>query len=266
MTEIPDRLILHRARLAAKRSLNDLALATCIAPGMLRAMDNGQFDRLPAGLYARAYVRSVATALGLDPGATLAELLPLLPGLDSLAGTPPVVAAPAGPATRLANPTSLPIVAAASWSNGHDDEWRRFGGTLLDGLTLLALQLLIALLAGVAAGVGVGQLVLAAWPALMLLWLITSTLYFVVFAGVARSDSRRPLVRRAALVGGSADWAASRPASRRDLPGKIVDCHRPGAPLRCLARRSGGEELGLALQFLERVPIVVGREGQVWLE
>jgi hypothetical protein len=181
VTEIPDRLILHRARLAAKRSLNDLALATCIAPGLLRAMDNGQFDRLPAGLYARAYVRSVATALGLDPGATLAELLPLLPGLDSLAGTLPVAPGPAGLA---ANP-SRPVIAAASWSNGHDDEWRRFGGTLLDGLGLLALQLFIALLAALAAGVGVGQLVWSAWPALMLLWLIISTLYFVVFAGVS---------------------------------------------------------------------------------
>ena len=173
-------------------------------------MDNGQFDRLPAGLYARAYVRSVATALGLDPGATLAELLPLLPGLDSLPGTP------TAPSAGLANSTIRPIAAAASWSNGHDDDWRRFGGTLLDGLALLALQLLIAVLAAVAAGVGVGQLVLSAWPALVLLWLITSTLYFVVFAGVSgltpgdrlcgvRSSPESPLtggqvVRRAGAI------------------------------------------------------------------
>ena len=105
----------------------------------------------------------------------------MLPGLDSLPGTPPTA-----PSAGLANSTSRPPVAAASWSNGHDDEWRRFGGTLLDGLALLALQLLIALLASVAAGVGVGQLVICPpWPALMLLWLITSTLYFVVFAGVS---------------------------------------------------------------------------------
>ena len=185
MTETTDRLILHRARLAAKRSLDDLALATCIAPTLLRAMDMGQFDRLPAGLYARAYVRSVATALRLDPEATLAELLPVLPGLDSPGGATPVSPSAAGPATRPGNATSRLIPADASWSHTHDDEWRRFGGTVVDGLALLALQLLIAVLAAVAAGVGLGHLVQSAWPALVLLWLVTSTLYFVVFAGVS---------------------------------------------------------------------------------
>jgi len=183
VTETPDRLILHRARLAAKQSLDDLALATCIAPALLRAMDNGQFHRLPAGLYARAYVRSVAVALGLDAETTLTELLPLLPGLDSVASAAPVPAAPGAGSTRPA--VDPPIPAATAWSGGHDDDWRRFGGSLVDGLGMLALQVLTAGLAAVAAGVGLGQFVQSAWPALIVLWLITSTSYFIVFAGVS---------------------------------------------------------------------------------
>ncbi len=180
VTEISDRLILHRARLAAKRSLDDLALATCISPAVLRAMDNGQFDRLPAGLYARAYVRSVASALNLDPEATLAELLPLLPGLDSATPAPT-----ATPASAASGAVSAPVPAAAAWSSGQDDDWRRLGGTLVDGAGLVALQLIIAILAAVAAGVGLGRFVESAWPALIVLWLVTSTSYFVVFAGVS---------------------------------------------------------------------------------
>jgi Uncharacterized protein conserved in bacteria len=183
VTETPDRLILHRARLAAKQSLDDLALATCIAPALLRAMDNGQFHRLPAGLYARAYVRSVAVALGLDAETTLTELLPLLPGLDSVASAAPVPAAPGAGSSRPA--VDPPIPAATAWSGGHDDDWRRFGGSLVDGLGMLALQVLTAGLAAVAAGVGLGQFVQSAWPALIVLWLITSTSYFIVFAGVS---------------------------------------------------------------------------------
>lgn len=184
VTETPDRLILHRARLAAKRSLDDLALATCIAPTLLRAMDNGEFHRLPAGLYARAYVRSVAAALALDPEATLTELLPLLPGLDSEASGTPAAAAPRAASARPAA-GEAPIPASMAWSSGHDEYWRRFAGTLVDGLGMLALQVLIAVLAAIAAGVGLGPFVESAWPALIVLWLITSTSYFIVFAGVS---------------------------------------------------------------------------------
>jgi hypothetical protein len=176
-------LILHRARLAAKRSLDDLALATCISPTVLRAMDNGHFDRLPAGLYARAYVRSVATALGLDPEATVAELLPLLPRLDSGPEVPTTAPARAGHETSGTPRTAVP--AAALWSSGHDDDWRRLGGTVVDGVGLVALQLLIAILATIAAGVGLSRFLESAWPALIVLWLVTSTSYFVVFAGVS---------------------------------------------------------------------------------
>ena len=192
MTETLDLLILHRARLAAKRSLNDLASPRVSRRRMLRAMDSGQFDRLPAGLYARAYVRSVASALGLDPEATLAELLPVLPrsrfagrsgGGRALAsrgrGEPPKGDEPA-------------IPAAASWSSGHDDEWRRFGGTLVDGLALLAMQLLIAVLAAVAAGVGLGQLRAVGLARTATVVARHLHVVFRRLCGRERSDARRP--------------------------------------------------------------------------
>jgi len=46
---------------------------------VLRLLDEGRFAELPAGLYARGYVRAYASAVDLDPDQTLHELSPQLP-------------------------------------------------------------------------------------------------------------------------------------------------------------------------------------------
>ena len=44
---------LRQARLAAGLQLSDIEQRTRISPSILRWIDNGQFHRLPAGIYAR---------------------------------------------------------------------------------------------------------------------------------------------------------------------------------------------------------------------
>jgi hypothetical protein len=70
---------LLRARLRRGLSLTDIRDRTRLSPSMLRLLDEGRFAELPAGLYARGYVRAYASAVDIDPEQTLDELSAQLP-------------------------------------------------------------------------------------------------------------------------------------------------------------------------------------------
>lgn len=74
-----DRNILHAARVARGLELERVTALTRLAPHIVRKLDEGRFDELPGGLYARAYVRAFAAAVGLSPAETLEALELLLP-------------------------------------------------------------------------------------------------------------------------------------------------------------------------------------------
>jgi cytoskeletal protein RodZ len=57
-----------------KRTLQEIADATKISIHQLRALERGDLDRLPAGIYRRAIVRQYAEAVGLNVETTLGEL------------------------------------------------------------------------------------------------------------------------------------------------------------------------------------------------
>ena len=82
------RRILYHARINSHLTLTQLGVRTAISPSVLRNIDEGKFELLPSGLYARSYIRTFASAVGLDPEATLADVEQLLPGapdpLDAL--------------------------------------------------------------------------------------------------------------------------------------------------------------------------------------
>ena len=63
---------LRQARLRSGADLDKLAAATKINPRYLRAIESGEFDKLPGGIFARMFVKQYADALGLD-GAAFAE-------------------------------------------------------------------------------------------------------------------------------------------------------------------------------------------------
>jgi transcriptional regulator with XRE-family HTH domain len=63
---------LRKARKRRKIDLSEVASATKIRPGFLRAMENEDWDVLPGGSYTRSFIRTYAAFLGLD-GERLAE-------------------------------------------------------------------------------------------------------------------------------------------------------------------------------------------------
>jgi hypothetical protein len=77
-----DDNLLHRTRIDRGIELDQIAARTCLNPGVVQAIDCGRFDMLPAGIYARAYVRAFATAVGLEAEQTVRQLEPLLPRID----------------------------------------------------------------------------------------------------------------------------------------------------------------------------------------
>jgi cytoskeletal protein RodZ len=73
--------LLH-GREQKKRSLEDIAATTKIGIHQLRALERGDLDRLPAGIYRRAIVRQYAQAVGLGVEQTLRDLANVTTDVD----------------------------------------------------------------------------------------------------------------------------------------------------------------------------------------
>jgi len=73
---------LKHVRIARAETIEAVAQRSGVAERMLCAIEDGRFDELPRGIYARASIRSYATALGLDAADILAACESLLPGVD----------------------------------------------------------------------------------------------------------------------------------------------------------------------------------------
>ena len=79
---------LRLAREARGVSLRDIAATTKITRGALEALESNDIDRLPGGIFTRAFVRSYAAEVGLDPEKTLKEFLAVFPGDGVADGSP----------------------------------------------------------------------------------------------------------------------------------------------------------------------------------
>jgi cytoskeletal protein RodZ len=67
-------------------TLRQIANATKISPSALEALERNDFSRLPGGIFSRAFVRSYALEVGLDPDATIQEFIAQLPQDSVMAG------------------------------------------------------------------------------------------------------------------------------------------------------------------------------------
>lgn len=70
---------LRRQRQRTGISLHQIAAATRIRPELLEGLEHNDFHGWPRGLYARAYVRDYATAVGVDPEEAVEEFCRLFP-------------------------------------------------------------------------------------------------------------------------------------------------------------------------------------------
>jgi cytoskeletal protein RodZ len=69
-------------------SLRRIADATKISVSALEALERNDISRLPGGIFSRAFVRSYAIEVGLDPEQTVREFLVQFPHDSDTAGSP----------------------------------------------------------------------------------------------------------------------------------------------------------------------------------
>jgi len=81
---------MKRAREARGISLRQIATATKISVGALEALERNDISRLPGGIFSRAFVRSYAVEIGLDPEQTVRDFLAQFPHDSVTAGSPHV--------------------------------------------------------------------------------------------------------------------------------------------------------------------------------
>jgi cytoskeleton protein RodZ len=79
---------LREARERRGVSLRHIASATKISVGVLEALERNDISRLPGGIFSRAFVRSYAIEVGLDPEATIQEFIAQFPHDSVTAGHP----------------------------------------------------------------------------------------------------------------------------------------------------------------------------------
>ena len=73
---------LRRNRQRCRISLEEIAAETRVKKELLEALENNDLSEWPKGLYARAWIRAYATAVGIDAGDTVDEFCRLFPQGD----------------------------------------------------------------------------------------------------------------------------------------------------------------------------------------
>jgi cytoskeletal protein RodZ len=79
---------LRAARERRGVSLRQIASATKISIAALEALERNDVSRLPGGIFSRAFVRSYASEVGLDPEATIQDFIAQFPQDTVTAGHP----------------------------------------------------------------------------------------------------------------------------------------------------------------------------------
>ena len=176
---------LRRLRIARGESLSSFAARHGMRVEFLRAIEEGRFQDLPTGIYARAAVRAHATALGLDPEEILNICGPLLPAVED----------PVEAIGRLRGLPRRPKRAATDSENtNHEHQrvvservalpsWRMAAASVIDAAAM-ALMLLALVTGTVGMGVPVSALGGAAAPAFCLMVAVLSGCYFIVLGGI----------------------------------------------------------------------------------
>jgi cytoskeleton protein RodZ len=79
---------LREARERRGITLRQIANATKISVGVLEALERNDISRLPGGIFGRAFVRSYAAEVGLDPETTIRDFMATFPNDSVTAGHP----------------------------------------------------------------------------------------------------------------------------------------------------------------------------------
>jgi len=77
---------LRRIRLQKGVALSQIAEITKVSKELLEGLERNDFSQWPVGIYARAYVRQYADAIGVDADSTVDEFCRCFPNGDRRAG------------------------------------------------------------------------------------------------------------------------------------------------------------------------------------
>jgi uncharacterized RDD family membrane protein YckC len=232
---------LRRARIGRGESLTSVAARSGSRVELLQAIEDGRFQDLPTGLYARAAVRRYAGAVGLDPDEILALCAPCLPEVeDPITALGRLRGGPAHRRRQSQNAATTPVsstrdAAVRERQNEPPQEWpswRMLAASVIDASAVLAM-LLAVVTCTVAMGVPMSALGRAAAPAFALMAFVLGGCYFVVLGGIVgatpgeqavglRSETvdQQPLDLRA--VAARTLQCISRDASFIELTGKWI--------------------------------------------
>lgn len=173
---------LKDARRARREDLPTLAKRIGVREENLRAIEQGRFADLPAGIYGRAAVRSFAAAFGFDPGEVLAacesQLTPVAEPIHAM-GKLHGVRQPAAPAAPAHAPASSP---AAGLPYIFPD-WRPLAAAAVDACVVGILLLGVVVCAITAMMVPLSALDRSG-PMFGLMGVVLGAGYFVWFGGV----------------------------------------------------------------------------------
>jgi hypothetical protein len=203
---------LHLARVDRGIALAEIARKTCLSPQVVQKLDAGRFDELPAGVYARSYVRAFATAVRLDPEPTLAAIADRLPTAEdplpvlrdvsersSGAWMNPLVSVARAAAVRLSPVTSgLSRLCTAQkplgWIASLADPWsrltplrppgRRIAAIGADAAVLILLHTVLVQLTAWTTGVSTESVLASAGAAVTAVWALLVAQYFVLLGGI----------------------------------------------------------------------------------
>lgn len=117
---------LRRNRQRCRISLDEIAAEMRVKRELLEALENNDLSEWPRGLYARAWIRTYAEAVGLDPSDAVDEFCRLFPHGDrrataTISEIAAIVASPAAAREEFAQnhgrrKTDVPVaVAPPSW-------------------------------------------------------------------------------------------------------------------------------------------------------
>lgn len=154
-------------------SLDVIAQKTKVSASVLSGLEKGDLSRWPSGIFRRAFLRSYATAVGLDPEATLAEFLRVFP--DDVRAKPRTAVAAA---QHYSAASTLRLGLAERLHPLHDS--RRVCGVAIDATVVLVVlgagSFAVGIDAGLLAAVTIGVIWHAAgallWGSSPGLWLM----------------------------------------------------------------------------------------------
>ena len=182
---------LHRARVARSMDLSRVSAITALSPWIVRKIDDGRYEELPGGLYARSYIRAFAEAVGINPEEALKDVEALLPGAPDPLPTLREKSAPT-PGELLRAQVHSCLTSArtalrsvdASLLERQGLDLRRGAAAVFDAMVLALIGAATTALTAWVCGVGFVEILDQAGLALAVMLSLPVLLYFVLFQGV----------------------------------------------------------------------------------